>query len=240
MGVSCCGPTHGRDAPPGLPHARGHDHGHGHGHHHHHDIAPATDRAYRRVLWAALAVNALMFAVEIAAGIGAGSAALLADSLDFLGDAANYGLSLFVLGMGLAWRARAALVKALSMAAFGLWVGGTALHHALAGTLPDARVMGVVGLLALAANLGVALLLFRHRDGDANRRSVWICTRNDAIGNLAVLAAALGVFGTGTLWPDVAVATIMAALALWGAAQVIRLAAGELRAVRRRAVVAAE
>ncbi|HJQ59334.1 MAG TPA: cation transporter [Vineibacter sp.] len=219
MGASCCGPEH--------------DHGHSH-------AAPSgTDRAYRRVLWAALSANALMFAVEVAAGLGAQSVALLADALDFLGDAANYGVSLFVLGMSLAWRARAALLKSFSMAAFGAWVAGTALHHALAGSVPDARVMGAVGLLALATNLGVALLLFRHRDGDANRRSVWICTRNDAIGNLAVMAAALGVFGTGTLWPDVFVAAIMAALALWGAAQVMRQAVRELRS-DRRVLIAAE
>jgi cation diffusion facilitator family transporter len=222
MGASCCGPDHG------------HDHGHGHLH----GPGPGADGAYRRVLWVALAVNALMFGIEVAAGLGAGSTALLADSLDFLGDAANYGVSLFVLGLALRWRARAALLKGTSMAVFGLWVAGTAIHHAIAGTMPDATVMGIVGVLALAANLGVALLLFRHRDGDANRRSVWICTRNDALGNLAVLAAALGVFGTGSFWPDFAVASIMSALALWGSVQVLRQAAGELRFVRNRAVAA--
>lgn len=222
MGVSCCGPSHG--------HGHGHDHG---------QAAPGADRAYRQVLWAALVINAVMFAIEVVAGLGAGSTALLADSLDFLGDAANYGVSLFVLGMSLTWRARAALLKAISMAAFGAWVAGTAIHHALAGVVPDARVMGIVGMLALVANLGTALLLFRHRDGDANRRSVWICTRNDAIGNLAVLAAALGVFGTGTLWPDIVVAAIMAGLALWGSVQVMRQAGRELR-LGRRAAVAAE
>lgn len=220
MGASCHGPAH--------------DHGHIHSHQH----DPGNDTAYRRVLWVALAVNALMFGVEVAAGLGAGSTALLADSLDFLGDAANYGVSLFVLGLALRWRARAALLKGASMAVFGLWVAGTALDRALAGTVPDAGVMGVVGALALAANLGVAALLFRHRDGDSNRRSVWICTRNDALGNLAVLAAALGVFGTGSLWPDVVVAVVMAALALWGATQVLRQAMGELRAERRQAVAA--
>lgn len=198
-----------------------------HGHDHH--VVPDADGAYRKVLWLALGINAVMFGVEVAASFGAGSAALLADSLDFLGDAANYGISLLVLGMGLAWRARASLLKAASMAVFGLWVAGTAAHHAVMGIVPDAQVMGLVGVLALTANIGTAALLFRHRDGDSNRRSVWICTRNDAIGNLAVLGAALGVFGTGTLWPDFIVATIMAALALWGAVQVMRQAAGELR-----------
>jgi len=215
MSASCCGPAHDHGAP-----------------------SAAADAPYRRVLWLALAVNVLMFAVEVAAGLTAGSTALLADSLDFLGDAANYGVSLFVLGLALRWRAGAALLKAASMAAFGIWVAGTAIYYALAGTLPDAQVMGVVGVLALIANLGVALLLFRHRDGDSNRRSVWICTRNDALGNLAVLAAALGVFGTGTFWPDFIVAASMAGLALWGAMQVMRQAVGELRSERRRIATA--
>jgi len=164
--------------------------------------------------------------------LAARSASLLADSLDFLGDAANYGLALFVLGMALQWRARAALVKAASMGLFGLWVGATTIQHALAGTVPEAPVMGAVGALALVANLGVAVLLYRWRDGDSNMRSVWICTRNDAIGNLAVLAAAVGVFGSGTGWPDYIVASIMSALALVGALQVTRQALGELARTR--------
>ena len=198
-------------------HCCGHDHGHG-----------SNSPAYRRVLWVALAVNLAMFAVEIGAGLSAQSASLLADSLDFLGDAANYGLALFVLGMALQWRARAALVKAASMGAFGLWVAGTTIQHALAGTVTEAPVMGVVGALALAANLGVAALLYRWREGDSNMRSVWICTRNDAIGNLAVLAAAAGVFGSGSGWPDYIVAAIMSGLALVGAFQVTRQALQEL------------
>jgi Co/Zn/Cd efflux system component len=200
-------------------HCCGHDHGHGNG-----SNAPA----YRRILWIALAVNVAMFAVEIGAGLSAKSASLLADSLDFLGDAANYGLALFVLGMALQWRARAALVKAASMGLFGLWVAGTTIQHALAGTVPEAPVMGAVGALALAANLGVAVLLYRWREGDSNMRSVWICTRNDAIGNLAVLAAAVGVFGSGTGWPDYIVAAIMSGLALVGSFQVTRHALQEL------------
>lgn len=198
-------------------------------HGHEHASAAAASPAYRRVLWIALAVNLAMFAVEIGAGLAAQSASLLADSLDFLGDAANYGISLFVLGMALQWRARASLLKAASMAAFGLWVAGTTIAHAAAGTVPEAPVMGVIGALALAANLGVALLLYRWRDGDSNMRSVWICTRNDAIGNLAVLAAALGVFGSGSGWPDYLVAATMSGLALVGAVQVARAAVAELR-----------
>lgn len=205
-------------------HCCGHDHDHG-----------AASPVYRRILWIALAVNLAMFAVEIGAGLSAQSASLLADSLDFLGDAANYGLALFVLGMALQWRARAALVKAASMGLFGLWVAGTTIQHALAGTVPEAPVMGAVGALALAANLGVAVLLYRWRDGDSNMRSVWICTRNDAIGNLAVLAAAVGVFGSGTGWPDYIVAAIMSGLALVGAFQVTRQALGELAHTRRTA-----
>ena len=196
---------------------------------HDHGGASASP-AYRRVLWVALAINIAMFAVEIGAGLAAQSASLLADSLDFLGDAANYGISLLVIGLALRWRARASLVKAATMGAFGLWVAVTTIQHALAGTMPAAPMMGVVGVVAFAANFGVALLLWRWRDGDSNMRSVWICTRNDAIGNLAVMAAALGVFGSGTGWPDYVVAAIMSGLALWGAATIIRGALGELRA----------
>ncbi len=198
-------------------------------HGHQHAKAAALSPAYRRVLWAALAVNLAMFAVEIGAGLAAQSASLLADSLDFLGDAANYGISLFVLGMALQWRARASLLKAASMAAFGLWVAYVTIGHALAGTMPSAPVMGVVGTIAFAANLGVAFLLYRWRNGDSNMRSVWLCTRNDAIGNLAVLAAAAGVFGSGAGWPDSMVAAIMSGLALTGAFQVARHAFDELR-----------
>ena len=196
---------------------------------HDHGLSASSSPAYRRVLWLALAVNFGMFAVEIGSGLAAQSVSLLADSLDFLGDAANYGISLFVLGMALQWRARASLVKAASMGAFGLWVAITTIQHAMAGTVPAAPVMGAVGALAFAANLGVAVLLYRWRDGDSNMRSVWLCTRNDAIGNLAVLAAAAGVFGSGTGWPDYAVAAVMSGLALWGAVQVVRQAARELR-----------
>ncbi len=193
------------------------------------DRASANAPIYRRILWAALAINFAMFGVEIAAGIGARSVSLLADSLDFLGDAANYGVSLFVLGMALQWRARASLLKGATMAAFGLWILFVTARHALSGTVPDAPVMGVVGMVALLANCAVAALLYRFREGDSNMASVWICTRNDVIGNLAVMLAALGVFGTGIGWPDFAVGAIMAALALYGAWQIVRHAMAELR-----------
>jgi Co/Zn/Cd efflux system component len=185
--------------------------------------------AWRRALWIALTVNAGMFLTEIVAGVAAGSAALQADALDFLGDAANYAISLGVAGLALAWRARAALLKGASLGLFGLWVLGSTVWHAYAGTLPAAEVMGAIGVLALLANAGVAVMLYRFRMGDANMRSVWICSRNDAIGNLAVVLAALGVFGTGTGWPDVIVAAIMAALGISGGWQIVRQAREELR-----------
>jgi Co/Zn/Cd efflux system component len=186
------------------------------------------DKAYRRVLFTVLAINAVMFAVEVIAGVAAGSASLQADALDFLGDAANYAISLLVVGMALRVRASAAFAKGLTMGLFGLWVISTVFWHAVHGTLPSAFTMGGIGLAALLANAASFGLLWAHRQGDANMRSAWICTRNDVLGNVAVLLAALGVFGTGTGWPDVIVATIMAGLAIQGAVLVIRQAVGEL------------
>ncbi|GGL62061.1 cation transporter [Wenxinia marina] len=194
--------------------------------------APAEGR-YRTVLWTVLAINAAMFAVELAAGLAAGSAALQADALDFFADAANYGISLAVLGAALRFRARAALVKGVSMGLFGLWVVGTVVWNSLTGTVPGWATMGGVGLVALAANAACLALLYAWRSGDANMRSVWICSRNDVAANCAVLAAAAGVFGTGAGWPDLAVAAIMAGLALQGSATVIRQAMGELRSDRQ-------
>jgi Co/Zn/Cd efflux system component len=185
--------------------------------------------AFRRVLWAVLGINAAMFLVEIGAGLAAGSASLQADALDFLGDAANYAISLFVVGMALRYRASAALAKGVTMGVFGLWVIGVTGWHALHGTLPQAITMGSVGFAALVANALSFYLLWRHRTGDANMRSAWICTRNDVLGNLAVLLAALGVFGTGTGWPDIFVAAIMAVLALQGSVTVVRHALAELK-----------
>lgn len=192
--------------------------------------AAATDSPrYRRVLWLALAINAVMALVELTAGWRAGSVSLLADAVDFFGDAVNYGLSLAVLGLALRWRAGVALLKGLCMAAFGVLVLARAGWMLSAGTLPEALTMGGVGVLALIANLGVAGMLYAWRDGDANRRSVWLCSRNDAIGNLAVVAAALGVAGTGSPWPDLAVAALIALLALSSARTVIRQSVQELR-----------
>ena len=185
--------------------------------------------AWCRALWIALAVNGLMFAAELTAGLLGGSKALQADALDFLGDAANYAISLGVAGLALAWRARAAMVKGVTIFSFGLYVLLSALWALSHGTHPQAEVMGIVGFAALVANGGVTLMLYRFRTGDANMRSVWICSRNDALGNLAVLLAALGVFGTGSGLPDIIVAAIMAGLSLWGGEQIARQAVSELR-----------
>ena len=186
--------------------------------------------SYRRVLWAVLAINAAMFGVEVVAGLAAGSASLQADALDFLGDAGNYIISLLVVGMALRYRAMAAFAKGATMGLFGLWVIGMTAWHAWQGTVPEAFTMGAVGVAALLANAASFALLWAYREGDSNMRSAWVCTRNDVLGNLAVLLAALGVFGTGTGWPDIAVAAIMAALALQGAWTVIGRSWSELRA----------
>ena len=197
-----------------------------------HDSPPATQIAdlprYRRILWVALLINAAMFVVEIAASAQSGSLSLLADAIDFAGDALNYGVSLAVLASALAWRARAAILKAVSMIGFGLFILGQALWSVWHGEVPIAATMGAVAVLALVANVSVALMLYAFREGDANMRSVWLCSRNDAIGNLAVMLAALGVFGTGSAWPDLLVASLMASLALQGGWQVLRQARAEL------------
>ena len=187
-----------------------------------------VSEAYRRVLWAVIAINGIMFAVELTAGFAADSMALKADSLDFLGDTATYAISLAVIGMPLRRRAMAALFKGLSLAAMGLWVAGATIWEVFVLGLPAAGLMGGIGVLAFAANVASVLLLLRYRNGDANVRSVWLCSRNDAIGNLGVVVAASGVWATGTGWPDVIVAGIMSGLFLWSAIQIIRQAAGEL------------
>ncbi len=184
---------------------------------------------YKRRLWLVIAINAAMFTVEMAAGHLSGSQALQADALDFLGDTMTYGLSLAVIGASLKARANAALFKGMTLAAMGLWVLGATLYSVLVLEAPRAEVMGAVGFLALAANLASVMLLIRYKDGDSNVRSVWLCSRNDAIGNLAVMAAAVGVWVSGTAWPDLAVAAAMAGLFLSSAVQILRQAIDERR-----------
>lgn len=198
------------------------------------DAPAAQAGAWRRALWIALGVNVIMFAVEMIGGIAGGSRSLQADALDFFGDAANYAISLAVAGLALSWRARAAMFKGGTLALLGFYVLGSAVWAATGPTVPRADLMGIVGAAALLANFGVALLLFRFRSGDANMRSVWICSRNDAIGNVAVLLAAAGVFGTGTAWPDLFVAAIMATLSVSGGVTIMRQAAAELRLEREQ------
>ena len=203
----------------------------GAGHHHHHDeaIFEGMSDDYRRRLVAVIAINATMFIVEMAAGYLARSQALQADALDFLGDSLTYGLSLAAIGMPLATRANVALLKGASLLAMGLWVLGSTAWKVFYTGVPEAEIMGVIGLLALAANVASVLLLIAYKDGDANVRSVWLCSRNDAIGNVAVMIAALGVWGTATGWPDLIVAAIMASLFLSSAWQIITQALEEKR-----------
>ena len=185
---------------------------------------------YRRRLWAVIAINAALFVIEMVAGHLAGSLALQADALDFFGDALTYGMTLAVLGMPVRVRSAAALVKAASLVVMGLWVLGATVYRVFVLGVPQAGVMGVIGVLALTANIASVLLLVRYKDGDANVRSVWLCSRNDAIGNVAVMVAALGVWGTATGWPDLVVAAIMAGLFLVSAAQIMAQALREWRA----------
>lgn len=195
---------------------------------HDHSRSAGADPRFRKALWLALWINAAMFLVEVIGGFIAGSVSLLADAVDFAGDSANYGLSLAVLSMGMLWRARGALIKGCSMAAYGIFVLALAGWNAHAGKVPDSMTMGAIALLALTANVVVAMLLYAFRKGDANMRSVWLCSRNDAIGNLAVMFAALGVFGTDNAWPDLLVAAIMGGLAVWSGQSVVRQALGEI------------
>lgn len=187
---------------------------------------------FRRALWIALWVNLAMFLVEGIASFQSGSVSLMADAIDFFGDSANYLLSLSVLSMGMLWRGRAAMVKGVTMTVFGIAVLGRAVWVAQSGITPEAVTMGLIGFLALAANASVAWLLFRYRSGDSDMRSVWLCSRNDAIGNVAVMVAALGVFGTGTAWPDLAVAAVIGSLAITSGISVVRHARSDMNDAR--------
>ena len=188
----------------------------------------ARGAAHRRVLWTVLGINLAMFMIEMIAGLRIGSVSLRADSLDFLSDSANYGISLLVACMTLRTRALAALGKGVTMGLFGIWVLASSVWKALVGSPPEAVAMGLVGLAALAANGICFALLTAFRSGDSNMRSVWLCSRNDMIANCAVLASALGVARTDAARPDVLVAAIMAMLALQGAVTVVRHARREL------------
>jgi Co/Zn/Cd efflux system component len=212
MGASCCGP-------------------------HCSSAEPKAERRYQRILWIALLVNLSMFFVEIAASIVSQSVSLRADALDFLGDAANYALALAVVGLALRWRAMAALVKGGVMGAFGLWVAASTIYYAVAGTLPAAEIMGGIGFLALAANLTIAALLYRFRQNDSQALSVWLCTRNDVLVNLAIIAAGAGVWASSTRWPDIAVAAVIAYLGLSSATRIIRQALNEMRSSSAAATV---
>jgi Co/Zn/Cd efflux system component len=194
-------------------------------------VFEGLDPRYRRALWTVIALNGAMFAVEMGAGVLAGSQALQADALDFLGDTLTYGVSLAVIGMSLQVRATAALIKGITLGLMGVWVLGSTLWRALVLGLPQAEIMGLIGFLALATNVTSVLLLMRYTDGDANVRSVWLCSRNDAIGNMAVVVAAFGVWGTATGRPDVIVAVVLAALFLQSATKILRQALDERRKV---------
>lgn len=193
-----------------------------------HEPAPKKPNSkFRTALWIALVINLSMFFVEVIGGAYANSSALWADALDFFGDAVNYAISLAVLGASLYWRATVALLKGITMAVFGLVVIAKVIYAYMLGIPPEAMTMGVIGVLALIANVIAAVILYAFRDGDSNMRSVWLCSRNDAIGNVAVILAAIGVFGTGSLWPDIVVAVIMASLGLSAGYQVIKQAIKE-------------
>ena len=184
---------------------------------------------YKRRLWAVIAINAAMFVIEMAAGALAGSRALQADALDFLGDTVTYGMSLAVIGSSLRVRAWTAFVKGVSLTLMGLWVLGSTAYYVLVVGVPRAEVMGVVGFLALGANVASVLILMRYKEGDANVRSVWLCSRNDAIGNIAVMLAAAGVWFTASRWPDLIVAALMAGVFVTSSVQILRQSLGELR-----------
>lgn len=183
---------------------------------------------YRKILWICLIANAVMFVVQMGASYIAGSVSLLANSADFLSDSANYGISLFVLGKTLQMKAKASIIKGVSLGMVGLWVAYETFHHSLDQTIPKPTIMIVVSIIALIVNVGCAVLLYRHRNGDSNATSVWLCSRNDAIGNIAVMFAAGGVFALGSAWPDIIVAAILAWLALSAAWQIVMAARREL------------
>lgn len=187
-----------------------------------------ASEAYKRILWIIVAINGLMFFVEIIAGFVADSTALKADALDFLGDTATYAITLLVIGKPLELRAKAALLKGLSLGAMSVFVLGLTLYKVIVAGQPDPMTMGAIGFVAFAANIVSVLLLLKYREGDSNIKSVWLCSRNDAIGNIAVVIAGAGVFATGTVWPDIIVAFIVAGLFLQSSIKITQQALSEL------------
>lgn len=195
----------------------------------HHPPEKHQSAKFKTALWIALLLNLGMFLIEVFGGTHIGSTSLWADALDFLGDSVNYIISIFALGMSLYWRATVALLKGLTMGIFALIVLLKVLWSIFYGMAPEAMAMGAIGFMGLMANLISALVLFAFRDGDANMKSVWLCSRNDAIGNCAIMLAALGVFGTQSIWPDLVVASIMAFLGLTAAWSVTQQSLQERR-----------
>jgi len=189
------------------------------------------DCKYRIILWIVLFINLGMFIVEIFSGRISGSQSLLADSLDFFADAANYGISLYVLSKSITLRAKASLIKGYTMGVFGIFVAVSTVYKVFFAVTPKAEIIGAVGFIALSANVFSAFLLYKYRKGDSNRASVWICSRNDAIANIAVICAGLGVWITNNKWPDLAVAFIIAYISLSGAFRIIKQAREELHKV---------
>lgn len=196
-------------------------------------VEQLSDERYRRILWIALVVNLAMFIVEIITGWYASSTSLLADAMDFLGDAGNYGASLFALTLPIIWRSRVALGKGLVMGSYGLVIIVLASAGIFQERVPLASIMGIVALLALITNISIAFLLYRFRKGDSNMRSVWLCSRNDAIANIAVMLAALGVWLTQQRWPDLVVAIGIGLLGVTSAYSVIRYALSEMHVAKQ-------
>lgn len=185
--------------------------------------------AYRRILFAVIAINAVAFVAVAGGALAQGSASLGANALDFFADCATYAISLWAIGKSVRVRSGAALLKGASLGLLAMFILGFAIWRAVSGAPPEGTVITSLGAFGFFANALAALLLVRHREGDANVRSVWLCSRNDAIGNVAVMVAALGVWGTATGWPDLIVAGIMASLFLSSAVKILIQARAELR-----------
>jgi Co/Zn/Cd efflux system component len=205
---------------PGMAHDHEHDHG---------GAFDGMTADYRRRLIAVIVINAAMFIVEMTAGALSGSQALKADAADFFADSVTYAASFAVLGMPLRTRSLVALAKGASLLVMGVWVLGSTIYRVFVLGTPSAEVMGVVAFLALIANVASVVILMAYKDGDANVRSVWLCSRNDAIGNVAVMIAALGVWGTMTAWPDLIVAAILGGLFFNSSVQILHRAWAEYR-----------